>query len=69
MCHRRLVARSNNYLTIGQIYLQDTRCSAGSSRFDDIKTAVAGTLDISPGLSFIYAHVFRVIQHIGQEAI
>ncbi len=61
--------RANNYLTIGQIYLQDNPLLRRELTSDDIKPRLLGHWGTSPGLSFIYAHVSRVIQHTGQEAI
>ena len=46
-----------------------TRCSAAPLTSDDIKPRLLGHWGTSPGLSFIYAHVSRLIQHTGQEAI
>ena len=61
--------RANNYLTIGQIYLQDNPLLRRELTSDDIKPRLLGHWGTSPGLSFIYAHVSRLIQHTGQETI
>ena len=61
--------RANNYLTIGQIYLQDNPLLRRELTSDDIKPRLLGHWGTSPGLSFIYAHVSRLIQHSGQETI
>ena len=61
--------RANNYLTIGQIYLQDNPLLRRDLTSDDIKPRLLGHWGTSPGLSFIYAHVSRLIQHTGQETI
>ena len=59
--------RANNYLTIGQIYLQDNPLLREPLTPDHIKPRLLGHWGTSPGLSFIYAHVSRLIQHTGQE--
>ena len=61
--------RANNYLTIGQIYLQDNPLLRRELTSDDIKPRLLGHWGTSPGLSFVYAHVSRLIQHSGQETI
>ena len=61
--------RANNYLTIGQIYLQDNPLLRRELSSDDIKPRLLGHWGTSPGLSFIYTHVSRVIRHTGQETI
>ena len=61
--------RANNYLTIGQIYLQDNPLLRRPLVSDDIKPRLLGHWGTSPGLSFIYTHMSRVIRHTGQETI
>ncbi len=61
--------RANNYLTIGQIYLQDNPLLRRPLTSDDIKPRLLGHWGTSPGLSFIYTHLSRVIRHTGQETI
>jgi len=61
--------RADNYLTIGQIYLQDNVLLREPLRAEHIKPRLLGHWGTSPGLSFIYAHVSRLIRHTGQEAI
>src|SRR3954468_19220223 len=61
--------RANNYLTIGQIYLQDNPLLRRPLTSDDIKPRLLGHWGTSPGLSFIYAHVSRLIRLTGQQAI
>ncbi|GAA3690982.1 hypothetical protein GCM10022399_03450 [Terrabacter ginsenosidimutans] len=61
--------RANNYLTIGQIYLQDNALLQRPLVPDDIKPRLLGHWGTSPGLSFVYAHMSRVIRHTGQETI
>ena len=61
--------RADNYLTIGQIYLKDNALLRRPLTTDDIKPRLLGHWGTSPGLSFIYAHVSRLIRHTGQECI
>src|SRR3954467_12340275 len=61
--------RASNYLTIGQIYLKDNALLRRPLVPDDIKPRLLGHWGTSPGLSFIYTHMSRVIRHTGQETI
>ncbi|MEV6932203.1 phosphoketolase family protein [Dactylosporangium sp. NPDC051485] len=61
--------RANNYLTIGQIYLKDNPLLRRPLVAEDIKPRLLGHWGTSPGLSFIYAHVSRLIGRTGQQAI
>ena len=61
--------RACNYLTIGQIYLKDNVLLSRPLQVDDIKPRLLGHWGTSPGLSFIYAHVSRLITLTGQQAI
>ncbi|MCO8269764.1 phosphoketolase family protein [Actinoplanes sp. TRM 88003] len=61
--------RANNYLTIGQIYLQANPLLREPLRAEHIKPRLLGHWGTSPGLSFVYAHVSRLIRHTGQDAI
>jgi xylulose-5-phosphate/fructose-6-phosphate phosphoketolase len=51
-----------NYLTIGQIYLQDNPLLRETLRADQIKPRLLGHWGTSPGLSFIYVHLNRLIR-------
>ncbi|TMD61678.1 MAG: phosphoketolase family protein [Chloroflexi bacterium] len=51
-----------NYLTVGQIYLQDNPLLKESLRPEHIKPRLLGHWGTSPGLSFIYVHLNRLIQ-------
>ncbi|GAA4263070.1 phosphoketolase family protein [Dactylosporangium darangshiense] len=61
--------RADNYLTIGQIYLQANPLLRRPLEPGDIKPRLLGHWGTSPGLSFIYAHVSRLIRLTGQQAI
>jgi xylulose-5-phosphate/fructose-6-phosphate phosphoketolase len=61
--------RACNYLTVGQIYLQANPLLREPLRSEHIKPRLLGHWGTSPGLSFIYAHVSRLIQRTGQECI
>ena len=58
-----------NYLTVGQIYLQDNPLLREPLRPEHIKPRLLGHWGTSPGLSLIYAHVSRLIRLTGQPAI
>ena len=51
-----------NYLTIGQIYLQDNPLLRYPLRPEHIKPRLLGHWGTSPGLSFIYVHLNRLIK-------
>src|SRR5438045_1854994 len=51
-----------NYLTIGQIYLQENALLREPLRPAHIKPRLLGHWGTSPGLSFIYVHLNRLIQ-------
>src|ERR671929_205870 len=58
-----------NYLTIGQIYLQANPLLREPLRPEHIKPRLLGHWGTSPGLSFLYAHLSRLIRNTGQQAI
>ena len=61
--------RAANYLTIGQIYLQANPLLREPLTAGHIKPRLLGHWGTSPGLSFVYAHVSRLIRHTGQDTI
>ncbi|WP_229070893.1 phosphoketolase [Actinoplanes sp. DH11] len=61
--------RANNYLTVGQIYLQGNPLLREPLTSEHIKPRLLGHWGTSPGLSFVYAHVSRLIKQTGQQAI
>ena len=63
--------RAANYLTVGQIYLQDNPLLREPLRPQHIKPRLLGHWGTSPGLSFIYVHLNRLIaetQESGPDA-
>ena len=61
--------RANNYLTVSQIYLQDNPLLREPLVPEHIKPRLLGHWGTSPGLSFVYTHMSRIIRHTGQETI
>src|SRR5215210_4048432 len=58
-----------NYLTVGQIYLQDNPLLRKPLKPEHIKPRLLGHWGTSPGLSFIYAHLNRLIREHDLDAI
>ena len=54
--------RAANYLTVGQIYLLDNPLLREPLRIEHVKPRLLGHWGTSPGLSFVYAHLNRVIR-------
>jgi xylulose-5-phosphate/fructose-6-phosphate phosphoketolase len=54
--------RAANYLTVGQIYLLDNPLLREPLRLEHVKPRLLGHWGTSPGLSFIYAHLNRLIR-------
>ena len=67
----RLVAwwEAANYLTVGQIYLQDNPLLREPLRADHIKPRLLGHWGTSPGLNLVYAQLNRLIREHDQEAV
>src|SRR2546422_10457336 len=61
--------RAANYLTVGQIYLQDNPLLREPLRPEHIKPRLVGHWGTSPGLSFIYAHLNRLVKETDTSAI
>ncbi len=61
--------RASNYLTVGQIYLQENPLLKRPLQASDIKPRLLGHWGTSTGLSFIYAHVNRLIRRTGQDCL
>ena len=54
--------RAANYLTVGQIYLQENPQLKEPLRAEQIKPRLMGHWGTSPGLSFMYVHLNRLIR-------
>jgi len=61
--------RACNYLSLGMIYLQENTLLAEPLRPEHIKNRLLGHWGSSPGLSFIYLHLNRVIKKYGLDMI
>ena len=61
--------RAANYLTVGQIYLQENPLLRHPLRPDHIKPRLLGHWGTSPGLNFIYVHLNRLIQATGASVL
>ena len=61
--------RACNYLAAGMIYLQDNPLLREPLQSEHIKNRLLGHWGTSPGLSFIYTHVNRVINKFDLNAI
>src|SRR5437763_3577246 len=61
--------RAANYLTVGQIYLQDNPLLGEPLKPEHIKARLLGHWGTSPGLSFIYVHLNRLIRERDVDAI
>ncbi len=58
-----------NYLTVGQIYLQDNPLLRRPLRPEDIKPRLLGHWGTSPGLNLVYVHFNRLIKQHDVDAI
>ena len=61
--------RAANYLTVGQIYLQDNPLLREPLRPSHIKPRLLGHWGTSPGLNLVYAHLNRLIREHDVDAI
>ena len=61
--------RACNYLAAGMIYLQDNPLLKEPLKPDHIKNRLLGHWGASPGLSFMYTHLNRLIQKEDVNAI
>ena len=61
--------RAANYLSVGQIYLKDNPLLKRPLEPTDVKARLLGHWGTSPGLSFIYAHLNRVINQRSEKMI
>ncbi len=61
--------RAANYLTVGQIYLQNNPLLREPLRREHIKPRLLGHWGTSPGLNLVYAHLNRLIREHDVNAI
>src|SRR5713226_5622104 len=61
--------RAANYLTVGQIYLQENPLLRERLLAEHIKPRLLGHWGTSPGLSFVYVHLNRLIKEHDVDAI
>jgi len=61
--------RAANYLTVGQIYLQDNPLLREPLRPEHIKPRLLGHWGTSPGLSLVYVHLNRLIRETDADAM
>src|SRR5919109_4162112 len=61
--------RAANYLSVGQIYLLDNPLLREPLRAEHVKPRLLGHWGTTPGLTFVYAHMNRVIRRDGLNAI
>jgi xylulose-5-phosphate/fructose-6-phosphate phosphoketolase len=61
--------RAANYLSVGQIYLQDNPLLTEPLRPEHIKPRLLGHWGTTPGLNFCFAHLNRVISERDQDMI
>jgi len=54
--------RAANYLSVGQIYLQDNALLERPLKIEDIKPRLLGHWGTTPGLNFLYVHLNRLIK-------
>ena len=55
--------RASNYLSVGQIYLQDNALLEIPLTLAHIKTRLLGHWGTTPGLNLLYVHLNRLIKH------
>jgi xylulose-5-phosphate/fructose-6-phosphate phosphoketolase len=58
-----------NYLTVGQIYLQDDALLTRPLRHSDVKPRLLGHWGTSPGLSALYVQLNRLIRRTGTPCV
>jgi len=61
--------RAANYLSVGQIYLQDNPLLKEPLRKEHVKRRLLGHWGTTPGLNFLYAHLNRVIRERDLDVI
>jgi len=61
--------RACNYLTLGMIYLQDNPLLREPLKAEQVKNRLLGHFGSSPGLSFIYIHLNRLIKKLDLDVV
>jgi xylulose-5-phosphate/fructose-6-phosphate phosphoketolase len=61
--------RAANYLSVGQIYLLDNPLLSGPLRPEHVKPRLLGHWGTTPGLTFLWAHLNRVLVRRGLDAL
>src|SRR5436305_7302058 len=61
--------RAANFLSVGQIYLQDNALLRSPLRPEHIKPRLLGHWGTTPGLNLLYAHLNRAIVERSLEAL
>jgi len=61
--------RAANYLSVGQIYLQDNPLLREPLRIEHVKPVLLGHWGTTPGQNFIYVHLNRVIRKFDLDMI
>ena len=61
--------RAANYLTVGQIYLQDNPLLETPLKLEHIKPRLLGHWGTTTGLNFIYVHLNRLIKQFDLDMI
>jgi xylulose-5-phosphate/fructose-6-phosphate phosphoketolase len=61
--------RAANYLSVGQIYLMDNPLLREPLRPEHVKPRLLGHWGTTPGLTFVWSHLNRVIARDGRDAL
>jgi xylulose-5-phosphate/fructose-6-phosphate phosphoketolase len=69
LCKINAYWRACNYLAVGMIYLQDNALLREALQQEHVKSRLLGHWGSSPGLSFTYIHLNRVIKKYDLDAI
>lgn len=61
--------RATNYLTVGQIYLQDNPLLREPLKPEHVKPRLLGHWGTSPGLNLVYVHLNRLVRETDAKVI
>ena len=61
--------RAANYLSVGQLYLNDNPLLRQPLKLSDVKSTLLGHWGTTPGQNFIYVHLNRIIKKYGLDMI